>query len=45
MQEYQVTVTYLVSVNAESESTAEQLALEFVKNGWEPNDVEIEEVQ
>ena len=44
MKKYQVTVTYLISVDAETEDVAEQLALEYVKRGWEPNDVEIEEV-
>ena len=45
MERYQVTVTYLVSIEAESENEAAAKAIEEVEQGfWEYTDVEVEPV-
>ena len=44
MKEYYVTVTYLATVNAESEQEAQDIVQAWIDNGdLLPNDIEIEE--
>lgn len=46
MKEYQVTVTYLITVEANNSSDAEQEAMSLIEmNQWEPNDIEVEEIK
>ena len=43
MPKYMITLTYLVSIEADSSDEAEKIAIQEIEDGkWNPNDIETE---